>query len=266
MKLPELLADPAQSAPLAERIHAATALGADDPRIGESASIAAGSFLRGSPPGEGQDNEHPQARAATGSYRIDIVPVTVSQIADFIESGAYGDRGLWSEAGWEWRTSLSIERPRFYGEPEWRAYLSPGQPAVGVSWYEADAYARWAGRRLPDELEWERAARGEDGRRYPWGDEWDPARAAHRGGARHTLPVGCFPAGRSPHGLWDCAGNVWEWCAGDGAGAAIAGAAHTLWPARGGAWNAHPPQLRCAHRNAWPAGARFSNIGFRTAR
>jgi formylglycine-generating enzyme required for sulfatase activity len=128
---------------------------------------------------------------------------------------------------------------------------------VGVSYYEAEAYAQFANRRLPTELEWERAARGEDGRVYPWGDAWEPMNAHHRGGLRHTLPVGCFPAGRSPHGLYDAAGNVWEWCQ---------GGSSALRPARGGSWNAHPPQLTCASRNAWPPAAQFSNIGFRTAR
>ena len=101
---------------------------------------------------------------------------------------------------------------------------------------------------------------GEDGRRYPWGDPWEPTHAHHRGNARHTLPVGCFPAGASPHGLLDAAGNVWEWCDGS------YGASDLLRPARGGGWNAHPPQLRCASRNGWPPDAQFSNIGFRTAR
>jgi formylglycine-generating enzyme required for sulfatase activity len=271
MRLPEVLADGSQQAPLDERIAAATALGAADPRIGAMARIAAGSFLRGSPEGEGEDDEHPRARIETGAYQIDLVPVTVAQMARFIDAGGYRERAHWSEVGWAWlaggagegaggegaATAATIDRPRFWGEGPWRAYLSPGQPVVGVSWYEADAYARWAGLRLPTEDEWERAARGEDGRRYPWGDDWDPARAAHRGGLRRTLPVGCFPAGVSPHGLWDAAGNVWEWCAA-GAGA--------LCPARGGAWNAHPHQLRCANRNAWPPGARYSNLGFRTAR
>ena len=101
-------------------------------------------------------------------------------------------------------------------------------------------------------------ARGEDGRRFPWGDEWVPENAAHRGGRRHTLPVRSIPESRSPHGLYDCAGNVWEWCAD--------AYAEGLRSARGGSWNAHPPQLRCAARNAWPEEARFSNLGFRLVR
>jgi len=190
------------------------------------ARIPAGTFLYGDPP----------APAHTGAYEIDIVPVTVEQYARFIEAGG--------------------PVPRFWGEEEWRAVLDPRNPVVGVSWDDAEACARWLGRRLPTELEWERAARGEDGREYPWGNGWDPARAHHRGGPRHPLPVGGFPSGASPHGLLDTAGNVWEWCAGQ--------FAPGLRPARGGAWNAHPEQLRCASRNGWPPGARFSNIGFRT--
>ncbi len=237
------------SGSLEQRVAAARALGERDPRIGAQVQIAAGSFLAGDQP----------AREDTESYQIDLVAVTVSQFAKFIESG-YRERALWSEEGWEWRWQNAIERPRFWGEPDWSAYLGPSHPVVGVSSYEAEAYASFAGRRLPTELEWERAARGEDGRAFPWGDAWDPMLAHHRGGARHTLPVGCFPAGASPHGLLDCAGNVWEWCAGTYEGSPA------LRPARGGAWNAHPPQLACKSRNAWPPDARFSNIGFRTAR
>jgi iron(II)-dependent oxidoreductase len=147
---------------------------------------------------------------------------------------------------------------------------------VGVSWFEAESYARFADARLPTEAEWEHAARGEDGRRYPWGEEWDASRAAARGGPRRTLPVGCFPSGRSPHGLLDAAGNVWEWVADLfdpglyrrmlGGSAVAPHPPSDLRVARGGAWNAHPPQLRCANRNAWPPDARFSNIGFRIAR
>ena len=255
--LPRLLDDPGSA--LDERIAAARELGAEDPRLGRFVGLAAGSFLRGSDPPEGEPPEHPQVRARTGAYEIGVVPVTVSEFARFVGPG-YADRALWSAAGWEWRTRESVDRPRFWADEAWTACLGPSQPVVGVSWFEAEAYARFAGARLPGEDEWERAARGAEGRRYPWGDEWDPARAHHRGGARHTLPVGCFPAGRSPHGLWDAAGNVWEWT--QDAFDSQAG----MRAARGGAWNAHPPQLRCANRNAWPPEARFSNIGFRLAR
>jgi gamma-glutamyl hercynylcysteine S-oxide synthase len=256
-KLPRVLDDP--DAPLDERIAAARALGADDPRLGTFARIAAGEFLRGTDPPDGEPQEHPLRRERTASYEIAMAPVTVAEFARFLADG-YADRALWSDEGWEFRSRNAVDRPRFWDDPAWTAYLGANQPVVGVSWFEADAYARFAEGRLPREAEWERAARGEDGRRYPWGDDWDPARAHHRGGARHTLPIGCFPSGRSPHALWDVAGNVWEWTsdAFDPSG--------SLRSARGGAWNAHPPQLRCANRNAWSPTARFSNIGFRLAR
>jgi len=271
--LPAVLED--AGAPLEERIAAAAALGERDPRPRTFLAVAAGEFWRGNDPPEGEPAEHPRLRARTAAFEIGLVPVTVAELAAFVRAG-YLDRALWSEAGWEWRERNGIDRPRFWEDDAWRAYLGPNQPVVGVSWYEADAYARFAGARLPTEAEWERAARGEDGRRYPWGDEWDPNRAAARGGPRHTLPVGCFPSGRSPHGLLDAAGNVWEWVADPfdpelhrkllGHAPGQPPAANELRVARGGAWNAHPPQLRCANRNAWPPDARYSNIGFRLAR
>ena len=218
--------------------------------------VPAGKFWMGSDPPEGADNEHPRRLVETGAYEIGETPVTNAQFASFVQN--YQDRGCWSPEGWAWREKNGIDKPRFWNDPEWRAYLGAQQPVVGVSWYEADAFARSLGMRLPTEAEWERAARGDDGRRFPWGDEWDPAFAAHRGGSRHTLPVGSIPQNRSPYGLYDCAGNVWEWCAD--------WFAQDLRSARGGAWNAHPPQLRCASRNAWPPEARFSNLGFRVAR
>ena len=223
----------------------------------EMCAIPAGRFWMGSDPPEGAENEHPRRLVETGAYEMGLTPVTNAQFVQFVQKG-YRERAAWSQEGWAWREANSVDKPRFWDEDAWRAYLGPDQPVVGVSWYEADAFARFCGMRLPSETEWERAARGDDGRRFPWGDEWDPSFAAHRGGLRQTLPVGTHPRNRSPFGLLDCAGNVWEWCAD--------------WyspgqrSARGGAWNAHPPQLRCANRNAWPPDARFSNLGFRLAR
>jgi len=220
-------------------------------------AIPAGRFWMGSDPPEGADNEHPKRLVETGAYEIGLVPVTNEEYAPFVGRG-HAERAFWSDDGWAFRTRNAIEKPRFWNDEAWRDYLAPDQPIVGVSWYEAEAFARFSGMRLPSEAEWERAARGDEGRRYPWGDEWQPSFAAHRGGPRHTLPVGSFPQNKSPWGALDCAGNVWEWCAD--------GFAPGLKSARGGAWNAHPPQLRCSNRNAWPPDARFSNLGFRLAR
>jgi formylglycine-generating enzyme required for sulfatase activity len=216
--------------------------------------IPAGEFLLGSD--DGNDDERPLRKARTGAYEIGETPVTNGDYAPFLS--AYLERRFWSDAGWEWRARENLVKPRFWDDPAWQAYLAPEQPIVGVSFYEAEAFARFCEARLPGEHEWERAARGEDGRRYPWGNSWEPARAAFRGGLRHTLPVKSHPENISPHGLYDCAGNVWEWCADQ--------YAQGLRSARGGSWNAHPPQLRCSARNAWPPEARFSNLGFRIAR
>jgi formylglycine-generating enzyme required for sulfatase activity len=222
-------------------------------------AIPAGGFWMGSDPPEGQDNEHPRRRVATGAYQIGETPVTNAEFAAALRSlDFYRRREAWTEEGWKWREENGITAPRFQGDEAWRDYLGPDQPLVGVSWYEADAFARSLEMRLPTEAEWERAARGDDGRRFPWGDEWTKDLAAHRGGARHTLPVRSLAKNRSPYGLYDCAGNVWEWCADL--------YSPGLRSARGGSWNAHPPQLRCAARNAWPPDARFSNLGFRLAR
>jgi formylglycine-generating enzyme required for sulfatase activity len=88
----------------------------------------------------------------------------------------------------------------------------PNRPVVGVSWFDTMAYCKWAGVRLPTDAEWERARRGAEGRKYPWGNEDpDPTRANYDAGPGHPTPIGLYPAGATPEGITDMAGNVWEW-------------------------------------------------------
>ena len=129
----------------------------------------------------------------------------------FIEAGGYQKAEYWIPEAWSWTQEDHITQPRFWDDPR---YNAPEQPVVGVSWPEASAYAKWAGKRLPTEYEWELAARGTDGRRWPWGSDWDKTKAnAYDGSAGKPLPVGSFPTGASPFGVLDMAGNVWEWTA-----------------------------------------------------
>jgi len=255
------------TAPLEQRIEAAHALAAvGDARAAaiDRVTISAGPFGMG----------EPIRRVELPAYAIDRFPVTVAAYADFVTSGGYSDVRLWSADGWKWRTEARIERPRFWGEDEWRAYLVPNHPVVGVSFYEAEAYAAFRSARLPTEAEWEKAARGTDGRKYPWGHEWREDACGMRGvGPRCTVPIGVFPKGESPHGVRDLVGSVWQWCVdgflGWGASAdedersADNAASPTRRMTCGGAWNSLQWSVSCLGRNGYPASARFSNLGFR---
>jgi formylglycine-generating enzyme required for sulfatase activity len=237
------------------RVAAAEELAArGDPRLDDDAmiAIAAGTLKRK------RSIDSPVEPTAVEAFRIAPHLVTVKSYRELVDAGGYDDASLWSTEGWSWRIEHGIDAPRFWDEPEWAPYLLDSRPVVGVSAHEAEAYAAFRSARLPSELEWERACRGDDARDYPWGQLWQDDACGHRDhGPRCTLPIGVFPRGLSPFGLHDMVGNVWQWTA----DARPAGERIVC----GGAWNNLPWSIGCAGRNAFAPDARFSNLGFRLA-
>ncbi|MFQ5528565.1 MAG: selenoneine synthase SenA [Thermoanaerobaculia bacterium] len=196
--------------------------------------IPGGSFLLGATPDLTFvfDNEKWAHPVEVRPFRIARAPVTNAEFLEFVEDKGYLRRHFWTEVGWRWRDSVAAEHP-VYWQPDpggrWhcRSYdelvpLEDHHPAVHVNWYEAEAYCRWAGRRLPTEVEWEVAAsataalegRGLSGekRRFPWGDEPpSPERANLDSVAVGCVDVGALPVGDSAFGCRQMIGNVWEW-------------------------------------------------------
>jgi formylglycine-generating enzyme required for sulfatase activity len=191
-------------------------------------TIPAGAFLMGTPESEvdeieklGRERKYierevPQHEVTLAAYAIGRYPVTNAEFARFLEDGGYRNPDYWTEAGWQQKESEGWTQPRYWEDEKWN---DPAQPVVGVTWYEAAAYCRWLAAktgkpyRLPSEAEWEKAARGTDGRRYPWGNAWDAGLCNNKeSGPGHTTPVGQYPGGDSPYGVGDMVGQVWEWC------------------------------------------------------
>jgi formylglycine-generating enzyme required for sulfatase activity len=163
--------------------------------------------------------EQPQSIILLADFYISRYPITIREFRPFIEEGGYLRREHWTALGWEWRELNGVLSPSLWGEEVWTG--EEKLPVVGVSWFEASAYCQWlsttTGRpyRLPTEAEWEKAARGIDGRLYPWGDDFKDSRCnTSEGKAGRTTPVDQFsPAGDSPYGCTDMAGNVSQWTA-----------------------------------------------------
>ncbi|GAB4573331.1 MAG: formylglycine-generating enzyme family protein [Anaerolineae bacterium] len=189
------------------------------------------------------------------AFAIGRYPVTNADFAAFVAAGGYRTARWWPGAGWKLRQQWAWDEPRYWYDPDWTRLE---HPVIGVSWYEAQAYCTWLSAetgervRLPDETQWQRAASGDDGREFPWGDaEPDATRCNWHRYVDETTPVTQYPDGASPYGVMDLSGNVWEWCrtawavgkaSPDDPGARIL---------RGGSWSSDSPiSLRAAHRSA----------------
>ncbi len=262
------------------------------------AEVPGGSFRLGADPGEAFvfDNEKWAHPVAVRPFRIARAPVTQAELAAFVEDRGYRRQELWSPEGWSWREAAAAEAPLHWRRDgggwlrrdfdRWLP-LEPHRPVIHVNWFEAEAYCRWAGRRLPTEAEWELAAAGQPGadgalaagkRPFPWGDEPPVA-----GEARANLDwrgLGCadvaaYPEGDSAFGCRQMLGNVWEWTAStfepypgfeidpyEEYSEPWFGSRKVL---RGGAWPTRGRLLRNTWRNYYTPDRRDVWAGFRTA-
>jgi iron(II)-dependent oxidoreductase len=238
------------------------------------------------------DNERPAHQVELPAYWIDTTPVTNAAYAGFIDAGGYTDPRWWSAAGWAHRQQAGLAGPQSWervGGEWWRTRFGrpepvpPDEPVQHVCWYEAEAFARWAGKRLPTEAEWEKAARHDPAtgrsRRYPWGDSEPTAEQANLGGDHlRPAPVGGYPAGASAYGVHQLLGDVWEWTASPFAGypgfeaypyreySEVFFGTDEYRVLRGGSWATDPAACRATFRN-WDYPIRRQVFaGFRCAR
>jgi formylglycine-generating enzyme required for sulfatase activity len=285
----------------------------------ELVPIPVGRFRMGTSPEDAENlkaqkvepwgDESPHHPVFVSEFDIGKCPVTNAEFHAFVEAKGYEKEQYWSPNGWRWRMGtlevdlsfLSDEhtqdvyrrwlegrpaekrnQPFFWDDPQRSA---PNLPVVGVSWFEAEAYCKWLTAvtrqafRLPTEAEWEKAARGKEGRLWPWGNEWDPNKCnsseAKLGGA---TPVGTYPDGASPYGVLDMVGNVWEWCAdwwdaeayekrkGEDVRDPTGPESGSARVVRGGAWSYDRRSCRAACRS-WREPAGFDDfLGFRVVR
>jgi gamma-glutamyl hercynylcysteine S-oxide synthase len=217
------------------------------------------------------DNERPAHTVEVAPFWIGRVPVSNRQWAGFIADGGYRRPDLWSARGWEHRVEAGLERPKFWTADGTRLRFGveedvpPDEPVQHVGYFEAEAFARWAGARLPTEVEWEKACAWDPGARarraWPWGSAPLTPDLANLGGhGLRPAPVGAYPAGASAYGAEQMIGDVWEWTSSD----------FTPWPGfvpmiyrrysepffggdykvlRGGSWAVAPSAIRPSFRN-----------------
>ena len=217
--------------------------------------VPAGEFLMGRD--DGDPDERPARRVWLDAFFIDRTEITNAQFKAFCDSTrrVYPNNPMWG--------------PNYFlGKPR--------HPVVDIDWQQANDYCAWAGKRLPTEAEWEKAARGSDGRPYPWGNDWAEDRANIAGEPySHTAPVGSFPLGASPYGALDMAGNAWEWCADSYAERYYAEALNRnpqgpaapkpLRVVRGGGWSSPRTEVGTSNRSQNRPDLVFHHLGCRCA-
>ncbi len=188
------------------------------PAATEMVLVEGGDFYQGCDDLAAIDNERPVHPVAVARYRIDRTPVTCAQYGQFMKAGGYQTQKWWSPQGWQQQQVAQLSAPLYWTDDA----SFDDHPVCGVSWYEADAYARFVGKRLPTESEWAKAAgwnaEAAKMQRYPWGDTFPRAGVLSGGSCcnyghqiGNTTPVEAYPQSVSPYGCLDMLGNVWEW-------------------------------------------------------
>jgi formylglycine-generating enzyme required for sulfatase activity len=231
--------------------------------------LPAGEFTMGSD--EGSRDELPVHAITLDAFYIDKTEVTNAQFAQFLNEGGNQEEGGATWLNVEDEDCLIAESGGQYRPKSGYA----DHPVIEVTWYGATAYCQWAGRRLPTEAEWEKAARGVEGRAYPWGEGIDCGLANYGGCVGETVAVGSYPTAASPYGALDMAGNVYEWVIDwyDSRYYAASPRDNPQGPdsgsfrgVRGGSWVNGEKRVRAAARfNNAPSNP-LNNVGFRCAR
>ncbi|HUS61813.1 MAG TPA: ergothioneine biosynthesis protein EgtB [Acidimicrobiales bacterium] len=259
----------------------------------EMVRVPGGRFLMGADTDPwAYDNERVQHEVDVAEFFIDTTPVTNEAFTRFISDGGYDELRWWSDEGWAWNQEARARAPQSWSPDGVRGWtrsrfgvtepVPAGEPVQHVCWFEADAFSRWAGKRLPTEAEWEKAASWDPAvgvkNRWPWGDEEPTSSHANLGARRHRpCPVGSLPEGISPCGAHQMVGDVWEWTSSTFAGypgfrsfpyreysEVFFGSDYRV--LRGGSWATSPRVARATFRN-WDYPIRRQIFaGFRCAR